>query len=189
MPQGQGRASVDVAPVTRTESRAAAIELWTQSSLERRKSTSGALDLEGLRSNEQLQLQYCTDHMDGGTESTTALDEAASEPEHRTGTSTTGYRHSDMHSIIADMRKNHVLSAYSPPLLSAAVHLLLSFCLDLPVLVHPTSAAAHVLNMKRSLNNKAYMCHSQLLRCGLRPHASQAGSTEMHLTASSAEPC
>ena len=119
MPQGQGRASVDVAPVTRTESRAAAIKLWTQSSLERRKSTSGALDFEGLRSNEQLQLQYCTDHMDGGTEATTALDEAASEPEHRTGTSTTGYRHSDMHSIIAEMRKNHVLSAYSPPILSA----------------------------------------------------------------------
>ncbi len=104
MPQGQGRArgSVDVAPVTRTEYSAAAIALWTQSSLERRKSASGALDLEGLRSNEQLQLQYYTDH--GGTEATTALDEAAGEPEHRTGTFTTAYRHSDMHFMIAEMR-------------------------------------------------------------------------------------
>ena len=92
MSQGQGgaRGSVDVAPATRTESRGAAIAIWTQTSLERRKSASGALDLEGFRSNEQLQLQYCTDH--GGTEATTASDEAASEPEHRTGTSTTGYR-------------------------------------------------------------------------------------------------
>ena len=98
-PQGQARGSVDVAPVTRTESRAAAVALWTQSSLERRKSASGALDLE------QLQLQYCTDHAPhGGTEATTASDEATSEPEHRTGTSTTGYRHSDVHCVIAEMQ-------------------------------------------------------------------------------------
>ena len=101
-PQGQARGSVDVAPVTRTKSRAAAVALWTQSSLERRKSASGALDLE------QLQLQYCTDHAPhGGTEETTASDasyEATSDPEHRTGTSTTGYRHSDVHSVIAEMR-------------------------------------------------------------------------------------
>ncbi len=104
MPQGQGRArgSVDVASATRTDSRAAAIALWTQTSVERRKSASGALDLEVFRSSEQLQLQYCTDH--GGTKATTASDEAASEPEHRTGTSTTGNRHSNMHSMLAEMR-------------------------------------------------------------------------------------
>lgn len=103
--QGRARGSFDVAPVTRTESRAAAIALRTQSSLGRRKSASGVLDLEGLRSNEQLQLQYCTDHtIYGGTEATTASDEAASEPELRTGTVTAKYWHSDVHSKIAEMR-------------------------------------------------------------------------------------
>ncbi len=155
MPQGHGqgraRGSFDGAPVTRTESRAAAFSLRTQSSLERRKSASGSLDLEGLRSNEQLQLQYCTDHAHapyGGTEATTASDEAASEPEHRTGTSTAEYWHSDVHSMIADMRKNHVLSAYSSLLLSAAqlhaVLLVLTFCLVLPVPVNSASAAARI---------------------------------------------
>ncbi len=76
----------------------------TQSSLERRKSASGSLDLEGLRTNEQLQLQYCTDRAPyGGTEATIASDEAASEPEHRTGTSTAEYWHNDVHSMIAEM--------------------------------------------------------------------------------------
>ncbi len=102
MPKGQGRGSGDVAPVTKTESRAAAISLWTQTSLDRRKSASGVLDLEALRSGEQL--QYCTDHVNVGTEATTTSDEAASQPEHRTGTSTTGYRLSDMHFMIAEMR-------------------------------------------------------------------------------------
>ncbi|DBB11858.1 TPA: hypothetical protein ACH3X3_006005 [Trebouxia sp. C0006] len=97
MPQGhgQGRARGSfVAPVTRTESRAAAIAMRTQSSLERRTSASGSLDLEGLRSNEQLQLQYCTDRAPyGGTEATIASAEAASEPEHRTGTVLTATAH------------------------------------------------------------------------------------------------
>ncbi|DBA94087.1 TPA: Amino acid permease [Trebouxia sp. C0004] len=89
MPQGQSRGCGDVAPVTKRESRAAAISLWTQTRFESRKSTSGALDLKGLRS--QQQLQYCTDH--SGTEATTASDEAASQPEHRTGTVLTATAH------------------------------------------------------------------------------------------------
>lgn len=105
--QGQSRGLGDVAPVTRTESRVAATTLWTQLRLDKRKSASGALHLEVVRSDEQL--QYCADH--SGTEATTASEAAGSQPEHRNGTSATEYRHSAMHFVVAQMRSNRALFA------------------------------------------------------------------------------
>lgn len=85
MLQGQvrGSGSGDVASVTGTVSRGAAISLWKQTPLDRRKSASGALDLEARRSNDQL--QHSTNQIDHGMEATAAMEKDVSEPEHRTG--------------------------------------------------------------------------------------------------------
>jgi len=116
-----------VAPEPRIESRAAALSLKTQTWLGRRKPASGASDLEAFRPDEHVQLQYCTDHI--GTEATTASNEAASQPEHRTGTSTREYRQSDMRLTTSEVRSNRALSAYSSLLNSCCSAALTRFLL------------------------------------------------------------
>ncbi len=175
MPQGQSRGSGDGEPDPRTESRAAALSLKTQTWLGRRKSASGASDLEAFRSDEQL--QYCTDH--SGTEATTASDLAVSQPEHRTGTSTTEYRHSDMRFTIAEMRSNRALSAYSSLLIGSCCATLTKFLFRV--------ASACEFSFCSSLYEKKGLCDPQPSHCGLRQHTSKKCSSVMNLIATTLE--
>ena len=84
--QNRGRGSGSVAPVTSTKpvaaaAAAAATSFGTQTWLDRRKSASDALDLEAVRSDEQL--QCCTDHC--RTEAATASDVSQRDHTRRTG--------------------------------------------------------------------------------------------------------